>query len=201
MKIICNIYKLFRWYIKYPSCQWQEWGTYIFTILILLQIQLLQLNTIKAIDSNHCLLHHSWTFHATSVPLQQYQNDQGKRFRTLHKSLLAKNVPCFLQCWFPPGFHSIISPVPCTLLYNFIYLFPPPFQHLQPFGLIAGSFLLPEICQVLHEQMPSCIKQNNDMNDQTTQQRSLVSMLVGSTIMIIIKKHYSACIYSATNSE
>lgn len=103
--------------------------------------------------------------------------------------------------FFSVGFHSIISPVPCTLLYNFIYLFPPPFQHLQPFGLIAGSFLLPEICQVLHEQMPSRIKQNNDMNDQTTQQRSLVSMLVGSTIMIIIKKHYSACIYSATNSE
>lgn len=132
---------------------------------------------IKAINSIHCLLHHSWTLRATSVPW------------TLHKSLLAKNVSCFLQCCFPPGFPSVISPVPYTLLlYKFIHLFLPPFQHLLSFGLIAGSFLLPEICQVLHEQMPSCTRQNNDMNNQTSQQRSyLVSMRVGSTIMIIIK--------------
>ncbi len=132
---------------------------------------------IKAINSNHRLLHHSWTLRATSVPW------------TLHKSLLAKNVSCFLQCWFPLGFPSVISTVLYTLLlYKFIHLFLPPFQHLQSFGFITGSFLLPEICQVLHEQMPSCIKQNNDMNGQTSQKRSyLVSMLVGSTLMIIRK--------------
>ncbi len=89
--------------------------------------------------------HHSWTLRATSVPWTLPQS-LWQKMSHVSSVLVSSRFPfSHLNC---PLHSSSLQIHPFVL---------PPFQHLQSFGFITGSFLLPEICQVLHEQMPSCI--------------------------------------------